>query len=110
MQRDGDAILPEFRFHRLLLDAADNAVLTHMMRSVDDLLLDSRRRTLRLIVTQTHSVHYHFLIAHAVQGRDPEQARVLMLQHIMDVTTSVKRCLASPASDGGQSTSAPASV
>lgn len=110
VQRDGDAILPEFRFHRLLLDAADNAVLTHMMRSVDDLLLDSRRRTLRLIVTQTHSVHYHFLIAHAVQGRDPEQARVLMLQHIMDVTTSVKRCLASPASDGGQSTSAPASV
>jgi DNA-binding GntR family transcriptional regulator len=65
---------------------------------VDELLLDSRRRTLRLIVTQEHSIHYHFLIAHAVQSRDPLQARVLMLQHILDVTTSVKRCLAHAAS------------
>jgi GntR family transcriptional regulator, transcriptional repressor for pyruvate dehydrogenase complex len=97
VHRAGDAILPEFRFHRLLLDAANNPVLTQMMRSVDELLLDSRRRTLRLIVTQEHSIHYHFLIAHAVQSRDAIQARVLMLQHVLDVTTSVKRYLANPA-------------
>jgi GntR family transcriptional repressor for pyruvate dehydrogenase complex len=97
VQRVGDAILPEFRFHRLLLDAADNPVLTQMMRSVDDLLLDSRRRTLRIIVTQEHSVRYHFLIAHAIERQDAEQARVLMLQHILDVTNSVRRYLAEPA-------------
>jgi GntR family transcriptional repressor for pyruvate dehydrogenase complex len=93
VQRAGDAILPEFRFHRLLLDAANNPVLTHMMRSVDELLLDSRRRSLRIIVNQEHSVRYHFLIAHAVERHDPEQARVLMMQHILDVTNNVRRYL-----------------
>jgi GntR family transcriptional repressor for pyruvate dehydrogenase complex len=93
VQRAGDAILPEFRFHRLLLDAANNPVLTQMMRSVDDLLLDSRRRTLRIIVSQDHSVRYHFLIAHAIERHDPEQARVLMMQHILDVTNSVRQYL-----------------
>jgi GntR family transcriptional repressor for pyruvate dehydrogenase complex len=93
VQRAGDAILPEFRFHRLLLDAANNPVLTHMLRSVDELLLDSRRRTLRIIVSQDHSVRYHFLIAHAIERHDPEQARVLMMQHILDVTNNVRQYL-----------------
>jgi GntR family transcriptional regulator, transcriptional repressor for pyruvate dehydrogenase complex len=99
VQRVGDAILPEFRFHRLLLDAADNPVLTQMLRSVDDLLLDSRRRTLRIIVTQEHSVHYHFLISHAIERRDAEQARVLMAQHILDVTNGVQHYLATAGCD-----------
>ncbi len=89
VRRSGDAIQSEFGFHRLLLDAAQNPVLNRMMRSVDNLLLDSRRRTLRIIGDQGHSVHYHFLIAYAIQSRDPDQARNLMLQHILDVKTSI---------------------
>jgi GntR family transcriptional repressor for pyruvate dehydrogenase complex len=89
VRRSGDAIQSEFSFHRLLLDAAHNPVLTRMMRSVDNLLLDSRRRTLRIIGDQGHSVHYHFLIAHAIQSRDPDQAKILMLQHILDVKSSI---------------------
>jgi GntR family transcriptional repressor for pyruvate dehydrogenase complex len=93
VRRSGDAIQSEFGFHRLLVDAAHNPVLFKMMHSIDDLLLDSRRRTLRIIVNQDHSVHYHYLISHAIQSRDAEQARVLMLQHILDVMNHVKRYL-----------------
>jgi GntR family transcriptional repressor for pyruvate dehydrogenase complex len=92
----GDAIQSEFSFHRLLVDAAHNPVLFKMMHSIDDLLLDSRRRTLRIIVNQDHSVHYHHLISYAIQSRDPEQARVLMMQHILDVMNHVKRYLEMP--------------
>jgi GntR family transcriptional regulator, transcriptional repressor for pyruvate dehydrogenase complex len=93
VRRSGDAIQSEFGFHRLLVDAAHNPVLFKMMHSIDDLLLDSRRRTLRIIVNQEHSVHYHFLISHAIQSRDAEQARILMSQHILDVMNNVKRFL-----------------
>jgi GntR family transcriptional repressor for pyruvate dehydrogenase complex len=99
VNRSGDAILSEFGFHRLLVDAAHNPVLFKMMSSVDDLLLDSRRRTLKIIVNQVNSVHYHHLISRAIESRDSEQARILMLQHIMDVTNHVKRYLEFPDRD-----------
>lgn len=95
----GDAIQSEFSFHRLLLDAAHNPVLNRMARSVDNLLLDSRRRTLRIIGDQGHSVHYHFLIAHAIQSRDPGQAKSLMLQHILDVKAGINAYLLNPQPD-----------
>jgi GntR family transcriptional repressor for pyruvate dehydrogenase complex len=95
VRQEGDAIQSEFVFHRLLMNAAQNPVLSRMMLAIENLLLDSRRRTLRIIVNQDHSVHYHNLIAYAVRNHDAEQARALMLQHILDVTNSVKRYLAS---------------
>jgi DNA-binding FadR family transcriptional regulator len=89
-RRSGDPIPSEFGFHRLLLDAAQNPVLTKMMRSVEDELLDVRRRTTHMFQSPEHSVHYHYLIAHALETRDPDQARVLMSQHILNLTNAVK--------------------
>lgn len=93
VRRSGDAIQPEIGFHRLLLAAAHNPVLTRILRSADDLLLDSRRRTLRIIGDQDHSVHYHYLILHAIESRDAGQACTLMEQHILDVMKNVERYL-----------------
>jgi len=85
VRRGGDSIPSDFGFHRLLVDAAHNPVLSRMVLSIDELLLDSRRRTAHVSSTFEKAVHYHHLIGRAVEQKDSRQARALMLEHILDV-------------------------
>lgn len=85
VRRGGDSIPAEYGFHRLLVDAAHSPVLARMVQSIDDLLLDSRRRTAHISITFQKAVHYHHLIALAIQEHDARQARALMLEHILDL-------------------------
>ena len=74
--------------------AAHNPVLTRMVQSIDELLVDGRRRTAHMPSTYGKSLHYHWLIADAVAERDSRRARTLMLEHILDLTGEVQRHLA----------------
>jgi GntR family transcriptional repressor for pyruvate dehydrogenase complex len=86
LHRAGEDFLePDIRFHELLLTAAHNPVLARMVSAVNGLLLDSRRRTVRIAGAADKAASYHMLIALAVSNRDAEQARAVMEQHVRDV-------------------------
>jgi GntR family transcriptional repressor for pyruvate dehydrogenase complex len=86
LHREGrDFLEPDIRFHDLLLTAAHNPVVGRMMSAVNELLVDSRRRTMRIPGAADKSTNYHLLIAFAVRDRDPDQASAVMEQHVRDV-------------------------
>jgi GntR family transcriptional repressor for pyruvate dehydrogenase complex len=86
LNREGlDFLEPDIRFHELLLTAAHNPVLARMVSAVNELLLDSRRRTVRIPGASDKAASYHVLVALAVVNRDTEQARAVMEQHVRDV-------------------------
>jgi GntR family transcriptional regulator, transcriptional repressor for pyruvate dehydrogenase complex len=86
LQREGlDFVEPDIRFHELLVVAAHNPVLARMTSAVNELLLDSRRRTVAIRGAAEKAASYHVLVALAVGNRDAEQARAVMEQHIRDV-------------------------
>jgi DNA-binding FadR family transcriptional regulator len=90
----GGFIAADLRFHQLLLVAAHNPVLARMVQSIDELLVDGRRRTAHMPNTYGKSLHYHWLIADAVAEGDPRRARTLMLEHILDLISEAQRHLA----------------
>jgi GntR family transcriptional repressor for pyruvate dehydrogenase complex len=86
LQREGrDFLEPDIRFHELLLTAAHNPVMGRMVSAVNELLLESRRRTLRIPGASVKAASYHTLVALAVRDRNAGQARALMEQHVRDV-------------------------
>jgi len=86
LEREGkDFLAPDIRFHELLLMAAHNPVIGRMVSAVNALLLDSRRRTMRIPGAAEKAARYHLLIALAVRDGDAEQARAVMEQHVRDV-------------------------
>ena len=76
---------PDIRFHELLLTAAHNPVVGRMVSAVNELLIDSRRRTMRIPGAADKATSYHLLVAFAVRDRDADQARAVMEQHVRDV-------------------------
>ncbi|MBA2380559.1 MAG: FadR family transcriptional regulator [Chloroflexi bacterium] len=86
LQRAGQAFLePDIRFHELLVTAAHNSVIGRMVSALNELLLDSRRRTMGIPGAADKATNYHLLVAFAVRDRDSDQARVVMEQHVRDV-------------------------
>lgn len=86
LEREGkDFLEPDIRFHELLLTAAHNPVIGRMVSAVNELLLESRRRTMRIPGAAEKAARYHLLIAFAVRDGDAEQARAVMQQHVRDV-------------------------
>jgi GntR family transcriptional repressor for pyruvate dehydrogenase complex len=88
LEREGrDFLEPDIRFHELLLTAAHNPVMGRMVSAVNELLLESRRRTLRIPGASVKAASYHTLVALAVRDHNPDQAHALMEQHVRDVAT-----------------------
>ena len=86
LYRDGrDFLEPDLRFHELLLTAAHNPVVGRMISAVNEFLIDSRRRTMRIPGAADKAISYHLLVAFAVRDRDADQARGVMEQHVRDV-------------------------
>jgi len=84
-----DFVDPDVRFHELIFIAAHNPVLSKILFALSDLFLDSRRFTNRIPGGPQKAVHFHQLIATAIKERNPEGARALMYQHIVDMERSV---------------------
>jgi GntR family transcriptional repressor for pyruvate dehydrogenase complex len=82
----GQAFLKEdIAFHERVADAAGNEVLRRMIRTVGDLLLDSRRKTMSIPGMDEKAASYHLLIAKAIGQGHAQQARELMRLHILDM-------------------------
>lgn len=84
-----DFVQPDVQFHFTIANAARNPLLSQMMESIADLLLESRKLTSVEPGMTTRAVRYHLLIAEAIHDRNAAQARLLMLAHMNDTLSSV---------------------
>lgn len=84
-----DFVEPDVQFHRCIAQAARNPILSRMMESVNDLLLESRKLTSLEPGMTARAVRYHLLIADALRSRNASQARLLMLAHMNDALSGV---------------------
>jgi GntR family transcriptional repressor for pyruvate dehydrogenase complex len=84
-------------FHRALADAAANPVIGGMLRGVEDLLLDSRRETMRDRAVSERACYFHNLIASAVADTRPLLARATMTEHMNDAVLVFERLYAAGA-------------
>jgi DNA-binding FadR family transcriptional regulator len=71
-------------FHNALYEAAGNPVIQGMLQWANDLLIDSRRETMRDHAVSERACHFHLLIASAVADHKPMLARALMQEHMDD--------------------------
>lgn len=85
MRRGQDFLEEDLSFHELIAQAARHQVLSAMLHPVGDLLLDSRRRSMKWPGMDERASAYHTLIAHALAARDAEQAELHMRQHLEDM-------------------------
>jgi DNA-binding FadR family transcriptional regulator len=80
-----DFLSPDLQFHRQIAYMSHNPVMARMMDSIADLLVESRKYTIRPTMTM-RAVRYHLMIAEAIAEHNCEQARLLMLAHVNDAT------------------------
>lgn len=79
------------RFHDLVVSAAHNPVLAHMLTAVHDLIRDSWPRADQIPSTPEKATHFHKLIALAIKDGDANSAHTLMYQHIETFTRDLRR-------------------
>ena len=84
-------IAADLAFHAAVARASHNVVLERMMRSVQDLLWASRRRTIRVPGAVERAVAGHRRVAEAVVRGDPEAARQAMRAHLADSQADLAR-------------------
>jgi GntR family transcriptional repressor for pyruvate dehydrogenase complex len=88
----GEPFLQEdMLFHELIARSAHNEVMFHMLDRISDLLVDSRRRSMRWDGMHEKASSYHFLIARAITDRNPTQARTLMRSHLEDMLAELTK-------------------
>lgn len=77
--------------HQRIAEATHNALLVRVMRSLLDLLSESRKRSLRIPGQGLKSVRYHEAIVRAIARGDPRGASRAMREHLEDVLRAVTR-------------------
>ena len=97
------AIVEDTAFHAALARATRNRVIVHIMETLNNLLVESRKRTLRQKGRPARSLEGHEAIVAAVRRRDPEAAARAMHDHIDQIAGLLQNTL--PASGGGTLTS-----
>ncbi len=85
VQQRKDFLREDIEFHDRIAEASHNAILCQMLRQVSDVLLDSRRQTMRIPGMDEKAASYHYLIAKAIEQRNGVQAKELMKLHIVDM-------------------------
>ncbi len=91
MEAGNDFLREDLDFHRLIAAASGNAVLREMLQVASDLLLDSRRRTMKWNGMDEKTISHHLLIAHAIAEGREDAARFQMRLHLEDILTQYRR-------------------
>ena len=82
LKAGGSAIIEDTAFHAVLARATRNRVVMRIMQTLNDLLIDSRKRALRQKGRPERSVQGHEAVVAALRRRDPDAAAVAMHTHI----------------------------
>lgn len=86
-----DFLQEDMLFHELIAKASHNEVMYHMLDRIGDLLVDSRRRSMKWDGMAEKASSYHYLIAQAIVQRNPTQARTLMKCHLDDMLVEFRK-------------------
>ena len=79
------AIVEDTEFHAALARATQNSVVVRIMETLNDLLIESRKLTLKQKGRPTRSVEGHEAVVAALRRRDPEGAAHAMHHHIDEI-------------------------
>jgi len=80
-----DYFSADIAFHEHIAAACSNEVMASVMKSISDLLLESRRKTTRIPGSAEKAAHFHMLIALAIEQRNGPLAKSMMKAHLEDV-------------------------
>jgi GntR family transcriptional regulator, transcriptional repressor for pyruvate dehydrogenase complex len=82
LKSGASAIVEDTEFHAALARATQNSVVVHIMETLNDLLIESRKLTLRQKGRPERSLAGHQAVVDALRRRDPEAAAQAMHRHI----------------------------
>jgi GntR family transcriptional regulator, transcriptional repressor for pyruvate dehydrogenase complex len=91
------AIAEDTAFHAALARATRNRVIVHIMETLNNLLVESRKQTLRQKGRPERSLEGHEAIVTAVRQRDPDGAARAMHDHIDQIANLMHNVPASSA-------------
>src|SRR5581483_4593736 len=96
--RGEPAVEEDSEFHLAL--ATGNRVVVHVVQTINDLLLESRLRSLQAADRPRRSLEGHRRIVAALRRRDPEAARDAMLGHLQEIAATLGEARAEEGTDG----------
>ena len=76
-------------FHYIMARAARNKALLRITDNIMDLLAESREQYLQVEGRPQKSILRHREVLEAIRARDPERAEKCMLEHLVDIETSL---------------------
>jgi len=76
-------------FHYIMARAARNKALLRITDNIIDLLAESREQYLQVEGRPQRSIMRHREVLEAIRARDPERAERCMLEHLVDIETSL---------------------
>jgi GntR family transcriptional repressor for pyruvate dehydrogenase complex len=86
-----DYFTADLAFHAHIAEASANEVMQSVLQGISDLMLESRRQTMRIPGSAQRASHFHMLIALAIEQRNPGLARETMKLHLKDVREDLQR-------------------
>ena len=98
--RGEPAVEEDSEFHLALARATGNRVVVHVVQTINDLLLESRLRSLQAADRPRRSLEGHRRIVAALRRRDPEAARDAMLGHLQEIAATLGEARAEEGTDG----------
>lgn len=76
-------------FHNVIAKAAHNEVMMSMLANVSDMLVMSRKVSIRVPGSSIRAMNFHTKISQAVSDRDVELVKSIMAEHLMDVKSDL---------------------
>lgn len=95
LKAGGSAIVEDTAFHAVLARATRNRVVMRIMETLNDLLIESRKRTLRQKGRPERSIQGHEAVVAALRRRDPDGAARAMHRHIDQIAELLQHGTAS---------------
>ena len=92
----------DFDLHTRIIEATGNPIYLSLYQSISDLLLESRRRTGRLLSVRRQAHKDHLAIVAALRQRDPEAAARTMHDHLEGMRLVLDDLLAREGQERGQ--------
>lgn len=86
----------DMEFHTLLAEAADNPLYAIVLGSLSELQVELRRKVVMTEQGRSHGMEYHSRIVEALRKRDPEGARVQMVDHLKSVASDLRLAIEGP--------------
>jgi GntR family transcriptional repressor for pyruvate dehydrogenase complex len=84
-------VLAEMEFHDDIFKASGNRILTAIMASINNLLLESREKSATLFSSLEDSLKQHLKIFEAIKKKDSQEAGNAMLEHLTNVERLISK-------------------